>query len=171
MVATVVGICAVAAAVAAVDPERARGWLGFRFDPPRATLGTAADTFASNAALALVAVGAAVGLAALAAARVSEQWRTRQLFCVTRLWADLALGVLWAANVAVVGAGLGAYGERFVRALLPHGPIELAGFAVSLGAYLEARAGRAGIPVLTWVGVVAIVLLAIAAPLETWGAA
>ena len=43
------------------------------------------------------------------------------------------------ANVLVVGAGLGAYGARMVRAELPHGPVELAAYALALGLYLQGR--------------------------------
>ena len=44
-----------------------------------------------------------------------------------------------AANVLVVGAALGAYGERMVRAMLPHGPVELAAYALALALYLQGR--------------------------------
>ena len=43
------------------------------------------------------------------------------------------------ANVLVIGAGLGAYGERMARAELPHGPVELAAYALALALYLQGR--------------------------------
>ena len=46
-----------------------------------------------------------------------------------------------AANVALVGAALGAYGTRMALAMLPHGPLELAAFATALALYLDARRG------------------------------
>ena len=43
------------------------------------------------------------------------------------------------ANVAVVGAALGAYRERMVLALMPHGPVELAAYALAVALYLQDR--------------------------------
>ena len=151
-----------------LDAPLVRGWLAFQFEAPPASLTVALDTLASNVAIALVALGAALGLASLATARTAEARRRRFVFRATRLWGDLALAVVWAGNVAVVGAGLGAYGGRFAMALLPHGPIELAGFAIALGAYLEARAGRARSRDLGYALLGTITLLAVAAVLETW---
>ena len=39
-------------------------------------------------------------------------------------------------------ARLGAYGTRMVRAALPHGPVELAAYALALALYLQGRAAR-----------------------------
>ena len=52
---------------------------------------------------------------------------------------ELILAGVIAANVLVVGAGLGAYGERMARAELPHGPVELAAYALALALYLQGR--------------------------------
>ena len=39
----------------------------------------------------------------------------------------------------VVGAALGGYGTRMVRAMLPHGPVELAAYSLALALYLQGR--------------------------------
>ena len=73
-----------------------------------------------------------------------------------------------AFNTLVVGSALGAYGARMVRAMLPHGPVELAALAVALA--LVIAGCRRSLPVrgmLAW-AVVSVGLLAIAAILETW---
>ena len=43
------------------------------------------------------------------------------------------------ANVAVVAAALGAYRERMVLALMPHGPVELAAYSLAIALYLQDR--------------------------------
>jgi hypothetical protein len=42
-----------------------------------------------------------------------------------------------AANVAVVAASFGAYGARMIRAALPHGPLELGAYSMTLGLYMK----------------------------------
>jgi hypothetical protein len=73
-----------------------------------------------------------------------------------------------AANMLVVGAGLGGYGERMARAELPHGPVELTAYALALALYLQGR--RRALPVrhLAKVGAATVALLALAAALETF---
>ena len=68
----------------------------------------------------------------------------------------------------VVGAALGAYGTRMARAMLPHGPVELAAFALALGLHLHGR--RRALPAGRIAAAIAasVVLLAIAAVLEVF---
>jgi hypothetical protein len=72
------------------------------------------------------------------------------------------------ANVLVVGAGVGAYGERMARAELPHGPVELAAYSLALSLYLQGR--RRAVPTahVMKVAEATLALLAIAAVLETF---
>ena len=81
---------------------------------------------------------------------------------------ELILAGVIAANVLVVGAGLGGYGERMARAELPHGPVELAAYALALALYLQGR--RRALPAVHLARVVAVsvALLALAAALETF---
>jgi uncharacterized membrane protein SpoIIM required for sporulation len=80
----------------------------------------------------------------------------------------LALEV--ALNVLVVGAALGAYGRRMVTAILPHGLLELAAFAVALALYLRARRVRLAPPRIATTALACVGLLALAAVLETYAA-
>ena len=61
---------------------------------------------------------------------------------------ELILAGVILANVLVVGAGLGAYGERMVRADLPHGPVELAAYSLALAS--TCKAAGAPCPPPTW---------------------
>jgi uncharacterized membrane protein SpoIIM required for sporulation len=92
----------------------------------------------------------------------------RRLLRALTLLCDVWLSALAVFNVAVVGAGIGAYHWRMVGAIAPHGPVELVAFSIALSFYLRAR--RARLPVRTWVGTVALVasLLVVAALLETF---
>ncbi len=79
----------------------------------------------------------------------------------------LIAGVI-AANVLVIGAAVGAYGTRMVWAMLPHGPVEVAAYALALALYLQGR--RRPLPPHRLAGTItaSVVLLAIAALLETF---
>ncbi len=74
-----------------------------------------------------------------------------------------------AINVLIVGAGVGAYGDRMARALLPHGPVELGAFAAALALYLQGRRQRLPLRHILTVTVPCLGLLAVAAALETFG--
>ena len=78
----------------------------------------------------------------------------------------LAAGV--SANAIVVGASLGAYGSRMVRAVLPHGPVELAAYAVALALYVEGRDKPLPASHVLAIAALSISLLAFAALLETF---
>ena len=87
---------------------------------------------------------------------------------IVRTVGELLLTGLIAANVLVVGASLGAYGSRMARALLPHGPVELAAFATALALYLQGRRRPLPARQLVITGTVSLLLLAAAAALETF---
>jgi hypothetical protein len=78
------------------------------------------------------------------------------------------LGAGVAANVIVVGAGLGAYGTRMVLAVLPHGPVELAAYALALALYLEGRTRRLALAHILAIAALSVAALALAAGLETF---
>jgi hypothetical protein len=81
---------------------------------------------------------------------------------------DGAVVVLAAKNLLALGVVLGIYTTSGAIAMLPHGPIELAGFALVLGLYANARRRRvAAFQWVTGLGGAAI-LLAVAAALETY---
>jgi hypothetical protein len=73
-----------------------------------------------------------------------------------------------AANVLIVAAGLGAYGTRMARALLPHGPLELAAFALAIALYLQGRRRVLPIRCAVTIGAASLALLTGAAALETF---
>ena len=75
---------------------------------------------------------------------------------------------LAAANTVLVGAGLGAYGSRMARAMLPHGPVELAAFSLALALYLQGRHQRLSSSYLIAAAAASAALLAAAAVLETY---
>jgi hypothetical protein len=70
--------------------------------------------------------------------------------------------------VLVVGAGLGAYGWRMARAELPHGPVELAAYALALALYLQGSKRALPSRHLARVVAMSAALLAFAAVLETF---
>jgi hypothetical protein len=135
---------------------------GFRGLPARPDV--AAWIFFHNAR----AIGGVFGLllvAQLAARRCEGPGPAQRLILAG---GELILAGVIAANVLVVGAGLGAYGARMARAELPHGPVELAAYALALGLYLQGR--RRALPARHLARVVAasVALLALAAALETF---
>lgn len=71
------------------------------------------------------------------------------------------------ANVALVGAALGAHGLA-LGPWLAHLPLEWTGLAVALGAYLRARGGRPPVAAMARRLGLAALLLAAAAAVETW---
>ena len=52
---------------------------------------------------------------------------------------DVLLGALLIINTAIVGAAFAAYGAGLSARLLPHAPLELAGFSAAGGVYVAAR--------------------------------
>jgi hypothetical protein len=140
--------------------------LNFPFPGVQPTLANATAIFANNAKL-------MTGVLALALV-VQAPWlenRGRPAPAWHRALVracDTLLALPVAANVIVVGAALGAYGGRMARAMLPHGPVELAAFALSLTVYLEARRGPIRPRGAAALIALSFLTLALAALLETY---
>ncbi len=150
--------CAVCLAVAlcvtlAGERETARAQLGFGFPSAPRQLGEAAAIGVHNARY-----GAAVLLASLAVG-----WTP-----ALRPLLDAALAALLGFNAGAIGLSLGAYGTRLLEAIVLHGTLELAAFALAGGAYLRARRGALGPCALLGAGAASLVLLATAALVEAW---
>jgi hypothetical protein len=160
------GLLAVIAMVALVVrlacAGRVRAWLGFPFTGVPATLQEAARIFAHNAG-AMLGIGGLLLIAQLAARRPQGPARTQRYVQVA---GELLLAGVIAANLAVVGAALGAYGDRMARATLPHGPVELAAFALAIALYLQGRHRALAVRHLLTTTTASLGLLAAAALLE-----
>jgi hypothetical protein len=152
----------VAAVVGATTLAEARRWLGFSFRAIPARPDIAIGIFANNVRSILGVFGL---LAFARLAGRSRDVRTRRW--TVRLGELILLGAV-TANVVTVGAGLGAYGERMVRALLPHGPVELAAYSLALALYLQDRHRPVRVYYILRVAAVSVALLAVAAALETF---
>ena len=167
---TAVGLTGTVAILTALAfGAHARRWLGLGFGGVPANLGEALAIFLNNARL----VGA-VAIAALLAQGRQREPASRWLRLDTRLLCGLSraceLGLLaaGAANIALIGLALGAYGSRMLVATLPHGPFELGAYCIAVTFYLEAR--RNAVPARAWIApaVITLSLLAFAAFLETF---
>ena len=155
----VIAIVAIAVRLAAAG--RVRAWLGFPFTGVPATLEEAAQIFAHNAR-AMLGICGLLLIAQLAARRPEGPARTQRYLQVA---GEMLLAGVIAANLAVVGAALGAYGTRMVRAVLPHGPVELAAFALAIALYLQGRHRAIAVRHLIATGAASLGLLAAAAAL------
>ena len=143
-----------------------RRLLDFGFAGMPARLDTAVSIFAHNARLLAAVFGAIlVAQSPWLAGRDIRHLPVMSLLAAA-VDAVLALGV--AANVALVGAALGAYGVRMAVAMLPHGPLELAAYALALALYLQARRGPMTARHVLAVGALCLGGLALAALLETF---
>ena len=161
-----VATVAVAAIVRVGWAAEARRLLGFGFTGVPARLETATSIFAGNARL-LAAVFAAI-LVAQSPWLAGPEARRGPLMSALTATVDAVLALAVAANVALVGSALGAYGERMAVAMLPHGPLELAAYALALALYLRARRGPITARHALDVGAVCLGGLALAALLETF---
>ena len=160
--ALLAAVAAVALLVRLLAAGRLRGWLGFPFTGVPATLPEAGRIFTHNASAMLGVFG--LLLIAQLAARRPQGAATVHRF-IQRAGELLLAGVI-AANLAVVGAALGAYGPRMARAVLPHGPVELAAFALAIALYLQGRQRLLTLGHLAATTTAALALLAAAAVLE-----
>ena len=114
---------------------RPRGWLGYRFPGVPARPDIAVLIFEHNLLALLGVLG--VLLIAQIAARASD--RPGPIQRAVHVCAEVSLAAGIAANTLVVGVAIGAYGLRMVRAVLPHGPIELAAYTLAIALYLHGR--------------------------------
>ena len=155
-------LAAGAVRLAMATPIRERLGYAFRGVPARPDV--AIGIFAHNLR-AILGVFGLLLVAQIASRATGGAGRAQR---VTIMVGEGILAGVVSANVLVVGAALGAYGPRMVRAVLPHGPIELAAYSLALGLYLEGR--RRALPAahVAKVAALSVGLLALAAALETF---
>ena len=161
---TLAAVLIVAALVDLSLAGQTRAWLGYRFRGLPASPNVAAAILMHNLR-AILGVFGLLLIAQLAARRPGGVGRAQRLILAG---GELILAGVIAANVLVVGAGLGGYGLRMARAELPHGPVELAAYALALALYLQGRRRALPRSHLARVVAVSVALLAIAAGLETF---
>ena len=148
--------------VAAAAPTRR--WLAYPFTGVPTRLGEAGAILAHNGRAVLGVYGLLL-IAQLALREPAQPGRARRTL---QSLGEAVLCGLAAGNTVLVGAGLGAYGSRMARAMLPHGPVELAAFALALALYLQGRGRALPVRYLVTTGATSGVLLAAAAVLETY---
>jgi hypothetical protein len=161
-----IAVALIALVVRAGFAADARRWLAFPFAGIPSSPGEAASIFIHN----LRALAAIFGLLLVAQ---SGYWAAPDaqpavVHRTVRRLGEALLGAAVAANVIVVGASLGAYGTRMVRAALPHGPVELAAYSLALALYLQGRDRPLPIRHVLAVVALSISVLALAALLETF---
>ena len=159
-IATVVTVALIVVAVIVhlIGPAIARRLLGFAFPPDPPGLRAAWGIFTGNLRLAA---------APLAGARLLQLAdRDPGAFRPGRALLDAIIATILVGNVVVVAAGFGGYGMRMIRYVLPHGPVELAGYCCALPVYTSARTGRARARSAWRLSLATLVLLAFAAVLE-----
>jgi|tagenome__1003787_1003787.scaffolds.fasta_scaffold20465747_2 hypothetical protein len=163
-VAILAAIQLVATIVAVGAAPLARHLLAFPFTGVPATPGQALAIFAHNARM-LAAIGGLLLIAQSPLRTVGTPGRaSRALRQLGELW----LGGIGAANILVVGAAVGAYGDRMIRTLLPHGPVELAAYAFMVALYRHGRHAALAPRDIATVAAASAGLLALAAALETF---
>jgi uncharacterized membrane protein SpoIIM required for sporulation len=145
--------------------SRARSWLHYTFPGVPHRIGAAVGIFANNSRELLGVLGLLL-IAQLAARRPEGTPARAQL--VVRTGGELLLAVAIAVNALVVGAAVGAYGDRMVRAMLPHGPVEVSAYAVALALYLNGRHRPLSGRQMAITIAASVALLAAAALLETF---
>lgn len=159
-------VCVVLVALATriAFAAQARGWLHYTFPGIPHRLDSAEWIFASNSRDLLGVFGLLL-VAQLAARRAGGPTRAEVR---TRNLGEAVLACAIAVNVVVIGAAVGAYGMRMVRATLPHGPVEVSAYALALALYMQGR--RRPLPARGLAGTIAasVALLALAALMETF---
>jgi hypothetical protein len=161
-----VAVLLVALVIRAGFASSTRRWLAFPFAGIPSTPAEAAGIFIHN----LRALVAVFGLLLVAQ---SGYWAGRNgqpgvVHRTLRRLGEALLGAAIAANVIVVGASLGTYGARMVRAALPHGPVELAAYSLAVALYLQGRSGPLAIRHVLALAALSMSALALAALLETF---
>lgn len=145
----------------------ARDVLDLDFPGVPATPGSAASIFVSNVSLVAVVAIATVVVGSVRRG-LQRGTNSRRAAILYTTFFDLLLALPTVTSIGVVGLGVGGYGERMVRMILPHGIIELAGFALALAVYVDARR-RPPKPCVAAAALgMSIVVLAIAAVTETY---
>ena len=160
-----VGLMTASAAVTRVAAAAAtRRCLAYPFTGVPTRVDEAAAILAHNGR----AVLGVYGLLLIAQLTLREPAQPRRARRTLQTLGEAVLCGLAAANTVLVGAALGAYGSRMVRAILPHGPVELAAFALALALYLQGRRRALPVRYLVTTGTISVMLLAGAAVLETY---
>jgi hypothetical protein len=162
--AAILAMIAISAAIVRATAAAAtRDWLGYPFSGLPARPDEALAIFLHNTRALLGPLG--LLLIAQAAARAPSPARLQGAI---RAAGEILLAGVIAANAVLVGVSVGAYGMRMVRAMLPHGVVELAAFSVAIAVYLQGR--RRPLPARHVLPATAAgtVLLAAAATLETF---
>lgn len=157
-------VVVVAAGVRLAFASQARRWLAYTFPGVPARPDVALGILAHNGR-AILGVFGLLLVAQLAARRPDGPGRVQRLILAG---GELILAGVIAANIVVVGAGLGAYGARMARAELPHGPVELAAYALGLALYLQGRRRLLPAAYVTGIAAASVAVLAAAATLETF---
>jgi len=164
--ALTIAVFLVALVVRLAFAARARHWLAFPFAGVPSRPAEAASIFLHNLR-ALSAIGGMVLMAQSPHWNTGDRQRRRTQPMLQRV-GEALLGTAVAANVIVIGASLGAYGTRMVRAVLPHGPVELAAYSLALALYLQGRHQALRPRLIITIGALSIAALAIAAVLEAF---
>ncbi len=152
----------IAGVVAMAAPVQARGWLGFTFPRLAARPAVAVGIFAHN----LRSLSGVFVL--LIFARLAPRAPDKRSARLGVRLGELILAGAITANVVVVAAALGAYRQRMLLALMPHGPVELAAYSLAIALYLQDRRRNLPAAYVAKGGAACVALLAIAAVLETW---
>jgi hypothetical protein len=164
-VALTIAAGAVAAVTSLVFASAARRWLAYPFAGIPARPDEAAAIFLHN-------VRSLAAVAGLLLVAQSPYWAGNNdggsLHRAIRFGGEALLAAGVSANVIIVGASLGAYGSRMVRAALPHGPVELAADALAVALYIQGRDKPLPASHALAIAVMSIFLLALAALLETF---
>lgn len=166
LVATaVVAVCAVAMLVWLLAGDQVAAWAKLPFSGIPNTLSWVIKIAAYNIRIAgTFAIGALV-LAAADHQQATPAFRRRLRWCL-----DLVLGAIVAFNLLALSIPVAGYGPRGLAALLPHGPVELAGFTAALAAYVAARRGTLTISVALRLAGLCLGCLLAAAILEVFAA-
>jgi hypothetical protein len=156
---------AIAAIASVTVASGARHWFAYPFAGIPARPGEAVAIFLHN----LRALSAVGGLLLVSQ---SPRWGGKMtggsVPAAIRRGGEALIAAVVSANVIVVGTSLGAYGLRMACALLPHGPIELAAYALALALYLQGRDKSLSLQHVLAVFALSISLLALAAVLESF---
>lgn len=158
-VTMIVAAAVVAAVVHSFAAAAMRAWLDFPFSGIPPELSRVIAILLNNLRL-LAALFAGAVVAQLAVRTGARGMAPIAWIC------DAIVVVGCVVHVLLVGATVGAYGDRGVAALLPHGPVELAGFSLGLSVYVAARRERLALPRALGVAGLAVLVLTVAAVLE-----
>jgi hypothetical protein len=163
--ALAIGAAVIALVVQVALASAVRRWLAYPFTRIPARAGEAATIFLHNVR-ALAAVGGMLLIAQTPYWAGKDHRGLVHRAILPGCEALLAASV--SANVIVIGASLGAYDERMVRATLPHGPVELGAYALALALYIQGRDKALPARHSLAISALSISLLALAAVLETF---